>query len=456
MFKEGGLMDSNVTHEERIEKADRQLRAAHDRLRRECVRGASMPDAETISISVAGGEVVYNHEGAAHAITWFDLLTFGESLKSGRIIERYDAAYPRIAFKLDGRAKAAFGAVAAASVVVEDEPTASAVAVHSRTPEPKPVKTVVPERPRHRPAGGLPELPEVMRAVLLALVEGPLKRAELLEAIGKQLAYPLAKAHAGEIPTGGVSIQRTMDRIFGLLVGNDLLHRENKMFSLTELARLKISTGVDLALKCDPIMETDPVANPTKPKKTGRTGLERRTHAELVTMWKNAVKVLADPLKKRDHSKAKDVIDEITREWEARAKSETGYFKWPTTEAKGGNGKLAIFEAEKEGMLSFLEYRVGRTKGEAQVVRRIILRRVFEGSLPPVFNKTYMAEWGANGSPERLHKMAVSIAAFARNFKRRKSSAYDDAIKDWEADLADLRLNFYVGKFGFGWPVTAI
>jgi hypothetical protein len=450
-------MDSNVTHEDRFEKADRQLRAAHERLRRECVRGASMPGAETISISVAGGDVVYTHEGASHAITWFDLLTFGESLKSDRVIGRFDAAYPRIAFDLGDRARKAFGAVAAVSAAVEDELSAPAVAVPSQPPEPpRPAKTVVPERPRKRPAGSLPDLPDVMRAVLHALVEGPLKRVELLEAMDEPLAYPIAKAHSGEIPTGGVSIQRTMDRIFGLLVSNGLLHRGNKMFSLTEPARLKIASGADLDLRCDPIMETDPVAKPTKPKKTGSTGLERRTHAELVTMWKNAVKLLADPLKKRDHSKAKHVIDEITREWEARAKSETGYFKWPTTEAKGGNGKLAIFDAEKEGMLSFLEYRVGRTKGEAQGVRRIILRRIFEGSLPPVFNKAYMAEWGANGSPERLHKMAVSIAAFARNFKRRKSSAYDDAIKDWEGDLADLRLNFYVGKFGFGWPVTAI
>lgn len=56
----------------------------------------------------------------------------------------------------------------------------------------------------------------------------------------------------------------------------------------------------------------------------------------------------------------------------------------------------------------------------------------------------------------RLKKMAESIAAFARNAKRKRTSVLDDAVVDWEADLRFLFETYYVGKFRFEWPSISL
>ena len=72
--------------------------------------------------------------------------------------------------------------------------------------------------------------------------------------------------------------------------------------------------------------------------------------------------------------------------------------------------------------------------------------------LPPVVSPAYVAEWGAPESSMRLRKMAESIAAFARNLKRREKPEFEKAVSDWESDLRFLHRELYFGKFGFGWP----
>lgn len=61
----------------------------------------------------------------------------------------------------------------------------------------------------------------------------------------------------------------------------------------------------------------------------------------------------------------------------------------------------------------------------------------------------YMEEWGKNQSPARLEKMANSIAAFARNFLRRRNQKnYDTAIREWIDDLAWLSRNTMIKWLG--------
>lgn len=107
-------------------------------------------------------------------------------------------------------------------------------------------------------------------------------------------------------------------------------------------------------------------------------------------------------------------------------------------------------------MLSYLEYRVGKTAGLSSRERQVILSRVFEGKLPRVFEPAYMEEWGDPKSARRLKKMAESLAAFARNFKRLDEDKYDEAIRQWEQDLDFLYHAYYLGRFGFGWPTTDV
>jgi hypothetical protein len=131
------------------------------------------------------------------------------------------------------------------------------------------------------------------------------------------------------------------------------------------------------------------------------------------------------------------------------------YFKWPNTDAPGGRRHEHHRGLRGEGMLRYLEYQVGKN-GEHSSYRQALLSRIFESALPPVFDRVYMAEWGANSTSIRLHKMAHCLATFARNFKYQDDDRFDEAIRHWEADLEFLHDKYYVGKFGFGWPSTAI
>jgi hypothetical protein len=116
-----------------------------------------------------------------------------------------------------------------------------------------------------------------------------------------------------------------------------------------------------------------------------------------------------------------------------------------------GDGSLVGEDWMPVGPLKVLGYTVGQ-EGHEKRFRRAILRRVFEGVLPPVFPADYMSLWGPPGSPRRLGKMAESIASFTRSAKRRDADKLAQAIEDWENDLQHLYDAYYVGRFGFAWP----
>ncbi|WP_343827311.1 hypothetical protein [Sphingopyxis soli] len=142
-------------------------------------------------------------------------------------------------------------------------------------------------------------------------------------------------------------------------------------------------------------------------------------------------------------------------EWDRRlrqALSDPGRFRWPTTEANRGDGKLNGAEWHSEGVLGFLGYRVGITQGEHDQTRRRILDVTFSSPLPPINGAAYMREWSDPGSAARLRKVAETLAAFVRNAKRKRGGSMDSAIADWERDLDYLFHTYYVGKFAFAWP----
>jgi hypothetical protein len=127
-------------------------------------------------------------------------------------------------------------------------------------------------------------------------------------------------------------------------------------------------------------------------------------------------------------------------------------FPWPTTDAPGGTGDLEV-EGPVTGVLRFLGYHVGTT-GLAETERREILDSVYQGELPPVNSAEYMNEWGHPGTAARLQKLAESLAAFARNAKRRRTTDLSTAIDAWEADLEYLKREHYIGRYDFVWPMT--
>ncbi|WP_085044187.1 hypothetical protein [Ensifer aridi] len=186
-------------------------------------------------------------------------------------------------------------------------------------------------------------------------------------------------------------------------------------------------------------------------------GLSDRDPYSLLSTWKNAIRILGDKTRSHQHPPAQAMADAISKEWDRRAKSlaDDAYFRWPTTDAPGGRRKEHYRGLREEGMLKYLEYRVGK-EGEHSSYRHALLSRIFENALPPVFDRLYMAEWGPNASSIRLHKMAHCLASFAKNFKYQGDDKYDEAIRHWEQDLEYLHDRYYVRKFGFGWPSTAI
>lgn len=130
----------------------------------------------------------------------------------------------------------------------------------------------------------------------------------------------------------------------------------------------------------------------------------------------------------------------------------SGYFDWPSTDAPGSkSGFSGIHWYYKEGLLSFVGYRVGRN-GIEKEVRQRILDCVFHNDLPQVDSDEYMRHWSEPRSAARLKKMAESLAAFTRNAKRKSLCDYRDAVADWEIDLDYLFRTYYRGHFGFAWP----
>jgi len=142
--------------------------------------------------------------------------------------------------------------------------------------------------------------------------------------------------------------------------------------------------------------------------------------------------------------------------WSSLVLAEGELFPWPRTEVGQSSGTSSLSGLRSEGMLSYLEYRVGKTSDLSSTERQSILCRVFEGKLPRVFEPAYMDEWGEPKSARRLRKMAETLAALTRNFKRLDEDKYDEAIRQWEQDLDFLYDRYYVGRFGFGWPSTKV
>lgn len=176
-------------------------------------------------------------------------------------------------------------------------------------------------------------------------------------------------------------------------------------------------------------------------------------------IFNNSLRILASPEKRRLHRLAKRVLTVIEKEWTRQTRQRIdadGYFKWPSTEAPGGDGQLFAHGWPEEGLLGFMGYHVGYTNGVATPIRRELLIRVFAGQLPPFDSPSYMREWAQPGTALRLKKMADEIATFTRNAKRNRSVDLSNAIGDWEDDLRFLYEKYYVGHFHFAWPSTEL
>lgn len=97
--------------------------------------------------------------------------------------------------------------------------------------------------------------------------------------------------------------------------------------------------------------------------------------------------------------------------------SDTG-FDWPSTFVNLGSSRELTIELVEKGLLKYMGYTVGESKGLPPNQRRTILETVFKYEVPKFdLSPEYLEQWGEPNSKQRLKKMADSLAAFCRREK---------------------------------------
>ena len=143
---------------------------------------------------------------------------------------------------------------------------------------------------------------------------------------------------------------------------------------------------------------------------------------ELYVLWSNCNKYLNDHTKALQHGKAQTHIENIEKEWDRRLNSPdyTG-------------------ESPKEGLMSKLGYRVGKTQGVIENRRREIIDFVVTQRLPFFFSPSYMAEWGEPNSDKRYTKLKNFLKSMLAG---NHSSNMDQAKDERQKDLAYLESTY--------------
>lgn len=183
--------------------------------------------------------------------------------------------------------------------------------------------------------------------------------------------------------------------------------------------------------------------------------LELQNHAASQRENISHLQEVLSELKYRKSRKAVELYKKIAAKIADLSTKEVQSFRWPTTAIIGDSTsalRIAHFDYD-QGLLKFMGYAVGQ-KGAYRNRRQQVLDYVFNERVPKVQSNEYMAEWGEPKSTCRLKKLADSMATFARNARRRRSSDMDHAIAEWEEDLRYLKETYYDRKYQFDWPVV--
>lgn len=231
-----------------------------------------------------------------------------------------------------------------------------------------------------------------------------------------------------------------------------------KAHLLTANGFKKVSYAASAKKVVTPATKVKPKAKPAKLAVEATVaaqirGLPDRTMVELQQQWLNVLSCMET--RPESLQLWKKFHNALVAEWGRRhrlAISDPDYFIWPSTKVGPGDRSQSFSNWHSEGMLGYLGYRVGNANGATDFVRRKILDAVFLSVLPPINEASYVRDWGVEGTASRLKRVANEIARFAQNGKRKRSADMSSAVSDWEADLRYLYREYYVGKFGFGWP----
>lgn len=115
-----------------------------------------------------------------------------------------------------------------------------------------------------------------------------------------------------------------------------------------------------------------------------------------------------------------------------------------------GSAQTVIEFTSDSGLLSSIGYHVGKTHNLTPQLRRDALLRAYRMPLSRI-RVANASEWGSAESPDRLAKIAHCLASFAR-LRRRSINQIDRAVREWNEDLAWLRIQFAGRSARVEWP----
>lgn len=222
------------------------------------------------------------------------------------------------------------------------------------------------------------------------------------------------------------------------------------------LEALLVSHGIDIVPISDPRAEAlvvgrdgwliDDIEDQIK----ARAGKELFIYSQ--EMLLTALLVGADPFRPCDRK----VLLAFADGHDALQYCRTEGFNWPQINTTSIARALAYPWDDRvgESPLKKLGYTVGVSKGLTQDKRREILEEAFEGMLPDVDSKPYMATWGKPGTRHRLRRIARFLAWLKRNAEKRDANMRQ-AIAEWSSDLNWLH-GFYQPWMRFRWPSTHV
>jgi hypothetical protein len=458
---------------------DAKLKAAHVEAGRFCARQSERdPSASVFKIGTGHG-LAFDDGGARTPLSLFHIVSFAEKLKGTKQIDRYDIVGSDVTihfntFGLDGLRS--FARAVSPTVPRKESKTSMQARLLEafKAQEQKVVEREVEPAPAPKPPQPRPTAESLLGPILQTLLHGSRPADEVARLVSIRARVPLHRRGEAWLENG-TTFDEAVQHAMNYLIGERILAHPARQVGLT-------ARGRQLAESFEGF-SADGFAEPAAPQKVARRtkplfeprlmseqemlefweSLAAKSPRDILAIWRNAVRITTDEAFAKHHEQAEVIIRMINDEWRKRmARADlSDSFRWPDATARhvtmSDNDARAGWTSDvmvEDGMLKEMGYRVGRN-GPSAPVRQKMLSEIFMRTLPPVFPKPYMDQWGANGSARRLHKIAGCLAAFARNAARLPGN-YDEAISDWKEDLEFLHDAHYSGRFDFGWPKRVV
>jgi hypothetical protein len=100
----------------------------------------------------------------------------------------------------------------------------------------------------------------------------------------------------------------------------------------------------------------------------------------------------------------------------------------------------SFFNMNDFSPLTCFGYRVGKTNGVKEGIRREIIYFTWYANIPAIIPRHYASTWGEPGTHKRYSKIIAHLSMLAS--QRRNRSSYDIAVSQWDADVEWFKSNY--------------